>query len=62
MGDLFRVVECPDTTSGCKFEYRVMHKRRVLFKCRSEDARFAIEQCMMFAFGCDVEIPWGVIL
>ena len=61
-GDLFRVIECPITPNGRKFEYRIMHKRRVLFKCKGIDAQFAIEQCMVFALGCGVDIHWGKVL
>lgn len=61
-GCLWRVIECPITPNGSKFEYRIMHKRRVLFKCRGIDARFAIESVCRFAFGCDVDINWGKVL
>lgn len=62
MGDLFRVIECPITPSGSKCEYRIMYKRRVMFKSKNVDARFAIEQCMIFALGCGVAIYWGKVL
>lgn len=61
-GCLWRVVEHPITTDGRKYEYRIMHDRRLLFKCRGIDARYAIETAMRFAFGCDVDVNWGIVL
>lgn len=61
-GSLWRVIECPITPNGSKFEYRIMHKRRLLFKYKGVNARLAIEQCLLFAFGCDVDINWGGVL
>lgn len=61
-GCLWRVIECPITPNGSKLEYRIMHKRRVLFKCRGIDARYAIETACRFALGCGVDINWGIVL
>ena len=57
-GSLFRVIECPITPNESKYEYRIMHMRRVLFKCRGVDARYAIESACRIALGCDISIDW----
>lgn len=61
-GYLWRVVADPFIMGVQPRTYRIMHRRRCYAKLTGFDAQLAIEQCMVFALGCGVDIHWGKVL
>lgn len=61
-GYLWRVVADPFVMSDKPRTYRIMHRRKCYAKLKGFNAQLAIEQCMVFALGCSVDIHWGVVL
>lgn len=57
-GWLWRVVADPFVMCKKPRTYRIMHRRRCYAKVIGFDARLAIEQCIVFALGCGVDIHW----
>ena len=61
-GMLWRVVKYPKTNCYGAHLYKIEHKRRVYSKQYRMCAQLVIEDCLMFAFGCKVNIAWGIAL
>lgn len=57
-GDMWRVMESKVADEAGRYEYRIMHKRRVVERFKRSNARRAIEQCMKYAMGCGIDIWW----
>lgn len=55
---MYRVLESSDQDNAGRYEYRIMHNRRVLERFRRTNGRRAIELCMRYAMGCGVDINW----
>lgn len=62
VGDMWRVLENSDQDDFGRYEYRIMHNRRVIERFRRTNGRKAIERCMMYALGCVIDISWGELL
>ena len=62
MGDMWRVLESSDQDNAGRYEYRIIHNRRVFERFRQINGRRAIEQCMRYALGCGIDISWGEVL
>ena len=61
-GYLWRVVADPFVMGHEPRTYRIMHRRRCYAKFTCYNAQLAIEQCLMYALGCSVDIHWGKVL
>ena len=61
-GDMWRVMESNKIDPAGRYEYRIMNKRRVFERFRRANSCRAIELCMRYAMGCDVEMNWGTCL
>ena len=61
-GMLWRVVVDSEQDKYGRYTYRIMNNRRVIERIRRFNGSRAIELCMRYAMGCDVEIKWGVTL
>lgn len=61
-GDLWKVVVSSKCDKFGLYQYRIMYNRRVMEKLRRATGKSAIELCMNYAMGCDVDIKWGEIL
>lgn len=58
-GGLWKVVASLKCDEFGLYQYRIMYNRRVMEKLRRATGRRAIELCMRYAMGCDVDIKWG---
>ena len=61
-GDMWRVMESIKPSVAGRYQYRIMHKRKVMNRFCSSNGQIAIEQCLEYAIGCDVNIYWGCVL
>lgn len=61
-GSMWRVLESLEKDEAGRYEYRIMHNRRVLERFRQFTGCRAIEQCVRYALGVGVEIYWGEVL
>lgn len=61
-GNLWKVVVDFRKDKSGLYTYRIMNKRRVIEKIHRFNGSSAIELCMRYAMGCDVEIKWGIRL
>lgn len=57
-GDMWRVLESSVVDESGQYEYRIMHKRRVVERFKRCNGRRAIELCMRYAAGCGIDIWW----
>ena len=55
-GDMWRVMESIKPSVAGRYQYRIMHKRKVMDRLCSANKRYAIELCLGFALGCSVDI------
>ena len=58
-GDMWRVMESLEKDVAGRYQYRIIHKRRVMEKFYRRNGRRAIELCMIYAMGCGVDINLG---
>lgn len=58
-GDMWRVMESSVEDENGRYNYRILHKRKVIEKFKRSNGKRAIEQCMRYAMGCGVDIYWG---
>ena len=61
-GSLWRVVKYPKKTLDGAHLYKIEHNRRVYDTCYRMTAQKPIEACLRFAFGCGVDVRWGMVL
>ena len=61
-GYLWKVVKYPKRNSCGAHLYKIEHNRRVYFKDYRMCAQLLIEECLRYAFGCDVNVRWGIVL
>lgn len=61
-GDMWRVMESIKPSVAGRYQYRIMHKRKVLNRFCSANGQMAIELCLKYAMGCDVNVYWGCVL
>lgn len=61
-GDMWRVMESVKPSVAGGYQYRIMHKRKVMNRFCSTDGETAIEICLKYAIGCDINVYWGCLL
>lgn len=61
-GSMWRVLESLEKDEAGRYEYRIMHNRRVLERFSQFTGCRAIEQCLRYALGVGAEIYWGEVL
>lgn len=61
-GFLWKVVKYPITNRYGAHLYRIEHNRRVISRGYHMCAQLKIEECLKYAFGCDVNVRWGIVL
>ena len=59
---MWRVVESMNKDNAGMYEYRIVHNRRVYDRFRSYNGQRAIELCLTYAIGININIPWGSVL
>lgn len=60
-GNLWKVVVDSKRDEYRRYTYRIMNNRRVVEKIKRFTDSSAIELCMRYAMGCDVDIKWGFV-
>ena len=58
-GDMWRVLESSVEDESGRYEYRIIHERRVVERFKWGNAQRAIELCLRYAMDCSVDIWWG---
>ena len=61
-GDMWRVMESSKQDEAKRFNYRILHKRRVIESFRRMNGQRAIVLCLIYALGCDVNVNWETVL
>lgn len=61
-GDMWRVMESIKPGVAGTYQYRIMNKRKVMNRFCSTSGQMAIELCLKYAIGCDVNVYWGCVL
>lgn len=61
-GMLWRVVKYPKRNQYGAHLYKIEHNRRVYAKEYRMCAQQIIEECLSLAFGCVVNVKWGIAL
>lgn len=61
-GMLWKVIKYPKTNCYGAHLYKIEHCRRVYSKWYQTCAQRPIEECLRFAFGCNVNVNWGIVL
>ena len=59
---MWRVQESLEKDEKGMYEYCIMHNRRVLERFRRFTGCTAIEDCMRYALGVDIDIYWKEVL
>lgn len=61
-GRIFRVVKYPKKNRYGAHLFKIEHNRRVISKEYRMCELLMIEECLRYAFRCDVNIRWGIML
>lgn len=61
-GMLWKVIKYPEIDRDGAHLYKIEHNRRVYHKAYRMCAQLMVEECLVFAFGCDVDVKWGIVL